>query len=294
VSALSALIAAELAEPVDPRVTAMAAAIAARHPGALGVIFYGSCLRDATLSGMLDFYVIVEDYRRAYGRRWLALANQLLPPNVFPFAADGLAAKYAVLSLDHLRRETSRSARDPSTYARLAQPVRLVWQRSESVAEPMAAALAQAVETLLMFAAPLVPPGAARDPLAIWHTAFANTYRSELRTERNGRSDSIVAASPERYLRLAELIVGLGGPWPEAAVNAARAGQRHVERVGKRRQVARLAKASFTFAGGIDYLAWKINRHAGIAIEIKPWQRRWPLLGAVVLVPKLFAKGAIR
>ena len=41
--------------------------------------------------------------------------------------------------------------------------------------------------------------------------------------------------------------------------------------------VARLAKASATFAGGVDYIAWKINRHAGTDIQIKPWQRRWPL-----------------
>ena len=31
-------------------------------------------------------------------------------------------------------------------------------------------------------------------------------------------------------------------------------------------------------AGGIDYLAWKINRHAGTAITITPWQRRHPIL----------------
>ena len=36
---------------------------------------------------MLDFYLIVSDYRAAYGRRWLALANRLVPPNVFPFRA---------------------------------------------------------------------------------------------------------------------------------------------------------------------------------------------------------------
>lgn len=291
---LSDLVAAELAQPVDPRVTAMAEAIAAKHPGTLGVIFYGSCLRDTTLSGMLDFYVIVEDYKRAYPKNWLAHANALLPPNVFPFAADGLAAKYAVLSLYHLRRETDFSARDPSTYARLAQPTRLVWQASEDARHAIVAAVAQAVETLLTFSAPLVPPEESGDRLAIWRTAFANTYRTELRAERGGRSDTIVDADPERYARFAGEVSGLDGPWSAAQVEDARSGQRHVERVGKRRQVAKLAKASFTFAGGVDYLAWKINRHAGTAIEIKPWQRRWPLLGAVVLVPRLLMQGAVR
>ena len=47
---------------------------------------------------MLDFYLIVSDYRAAYDKRWLAAANRLIPPNVFYFEHDGLAAKYAVLS----------------------------------------------------------------------------------------------------------------------------------------------------------------------------------------------------
>jgi hypothetical protein len=58
--------------------------------------------------------------------------------------------------------------------------------------------------------------------------------------------------------------------------------------------ILRLAKASFTFAGGIDYLAWKINRHAGTRIVLKPWQRRWPLLAALTLLPRLVKRGAIR
>ena len=74
-SDLRALVADELAQPVDPRVAAMAAAIAAEFPGsARAVLFYGSCLRQRELDGlMLDFYLIVSDYREAYGpagSRW--------------------------------------------------------------------------------------------------------------------------------------------------------------------------------------------------------------------------------
>ncbi|MGZ8328580.1 MAG: hypothetical protein ACXWUV_13835, partial [Allosphingosinicella sp.] len=65
-------------------------------------------------------------------------------------------------------------------------------------------------------------------------------------------------------------------------------------RAGKALTVLRLVKASGTYAGGIDYLAWKINRHAGTKIEIKPWQRRWPLVAAIGLLPRLLKRGAIR
>ena len=128
-AALTDLVAAELARPVDPRVAEMAAAIAALHPGAArAVLFYGSCLRQRELDGlMLDFYLIVSDYRAAYGRSWLAAANRLIPPNVFPFEHEGLAAKYAVLSEADFRREMGPSARSPSVWARFAQPSRLVW-----------------------------------------------------------------------------------------------------------------------------------------------------------------------
>jgi hypothetical protein len=58
--------------------------------------------------------------------------------------------------------------------------------------------------------------------------------------------------------------------------------------------VLRLAKASATYAGGAEYIAWKINRHAGTKIELKPWQKRHPLLAAISLLPQLLRSGAIR
>src|SRR5687767_7231416 len=96
---LKDLVRAELAVPVDPRIAAMAGAIAALYPGAArSILFYGSCLRTALLEGqMLDFYLIVSSYRAAYGKSWMAGAGRLVPPNVFPFPHDGLSAKYAVL-----------------------------------------------------------------------------------------------------------------------------------------------------------------------------------------------------
>ena len=63
---------------------------------------------------------------------------------------------------------------------------------------------------------------------------------------------------------------------------------------GKALSVVRLAKASLTFAGGAEYIAWKINRHAGTDIRLKPWQRRHPLLAGISLLPRLLKSGAVR
>jgi len=101
----------------------------------------------------------------------------------------------------------------------------------------------------------------------------------------------LAPADPDRYRRFGEAALAQGLPPspPEAPMR-----WRSLQRRGKFLSVIRLAKASFTYAGGIDYLAWKINRHAGTSIAIKPWQRRWPLIGALTLLPRLFRGGAIR
>ena len=292
---LRTLVAAELAEPVDPRVSAMAAALAARYPGAArAVLFYGSCLRQRALDGlMLDFYLIVSDYREAYGKRWLAAANRLVPPNVFPFEHDGLVAKYAVLSEADFARECGPRAATVSVWARFSQPSRLVWASGDAARERAAQSIALAAPTLLAFALPMVPAAQRGDPLALWRRGFALTYESELRAERKDRSGSIVDSDPERYRRFGEAALPLarGIALPQASGERLWRGLR---RRGKALSVLRLAKASATFAGGADYLAWKINRHAGTDIVLKPWQRRWPLLAAVTLLPRLLKRGAIR
>lgn len=283
---LEQLVADELAQPVDPRVAAMAAALAAKYPGASqAVLFYGSCLRESQLDGlMLDFYLIVSDYRAAYGKSWLARGNALIPPNVFPFEQDGLMAKYAVLSVADFHRLNGVETRNVSVWARFAQPARLVWSADAAARTQAIRAVSRAAPTLLAAAGAI--DGEA--PLDWWRRAFALTYSVELRAERKSRSNSVVDADPARYQRFsAPAIAAI-----PVAAQAGGWGRRRIE--GKLLSIVRLAKAAFTYSGGIDYLAWKINRHAGTQIKISPWQRKWPLLAALVLVPRLLVKGAVR
>src|SRR3569623_1264524 len=167
---LQDLVAAELAEPVDPRGSAMAAAIAALYPrAARAVRFYGAGLRERLLEGrMLDFYLVGSDYRAAYGRSWLAPANRLIPPNVFPFEHEGLAAKYAVLSEADFARECGLRARSVSVWARFAQPSRLVWAADEAARERATAAVAEAAPTLVALTRALVGGDRLNDPLAVF------------------------------------------------------------------------------------------------------------------------------
>jgi hypothetical protein len=283
---LRQLVEEELDIAVDPKVAEMAEAIAANHGEASqAVLFYGSCLRERQLEGlMLDFYLIVSDYEAAYDKRWLAKANALVPPNVFPFQHGNLGAKYAVLSEADFYRLNGPETRNVSVWARFAQPSRLVWARNNQARTRTIDAVARAAPTLLAAARPFPEGG----DLAPWRHAFALTYSAELRAERKGRSGSIVDTDPERYRRVLQ-------PALSAIDRNAPSGggvRRRIE--GKLLSVVRLAKASATYAGGAEYIAWKINRHAGTDIELTPWQRRHPLLAAITLLPRLLRSGAIR
>ena len=121
-----------------------------------------------------------------------------------------------------------------------------------------------------------------------WRRAFALTYSAELRAERKGRAGSVIDADIARYRRFSPAVMAAIDP----RASSGGWGRRRIE--GKALSVLRLAKASATYAGGAEYIAWKINRHAGTDIELKPWQKKHPLLAAISLLPRLLRSGAIR
>jgi hypothetical protein len=305
---LQQLIAEELAVPALPQVQAFAAHIAAQYPAAArAVLFYGSCLRTEQLDGqMLDFYLIVSDYAAAYDKAWLAKWNRRLPPNVFPVQHDGLTAKVAVLSETDFHDLNRAGASAVSVWARFAQPSRLVWAADGAARATAALAISGAAPTLLNGA--LAHMGHEDEVLDLWELGFSLTYGAELRAERSDRPASVVEFDPDRYRifgRAALLHTPIANEVredgsvhrladPDGRIMTEKKRWPGLRRRGKMLTVARLAKAAFTYAGGIDYLAWKINRHAGTTIEIQPWQRKWPLVAALFLVPKLLVKGSVR
>ena len=292
---LRAIVAKELSLPVDARVGEVAAAIAAKHGAASqAVLFYGSCLRDGEFEGrMLDFYLIVSDYRTAYRKRWLAVANRVVPPNVFYFEHQGLRSKYAVLSEADFARECSPNAWTVSIAARFAQPSRLVWSKDRAAAAEAAESVAHAAPTLIRWTLPLDP---AAKPAELWERIFSLTFNAELRAERLSRSAALVEADPARYQQLTRAsleeigFLSIGGSGQASAERW----WRKMQKWGKIYSVLRLVKASLTFAGGAEYIAWKINRHAGTNIRLSPWQQNHPLLAAIILLPRLLKSGAVR
>jgi hypothetical protein len=304
---LTQLVAEELAVPVQTGVSEFASHIAGQFNGAArAVLFYGSCLRTEQLQGeMLDFYLIVSDYKTAYGKSWLAKWNRRLPPNVFPFHHNGLIAKVAVLSESDFHHLNRPAASAVSVWARFAQPARLAWCADDTARHAAVIAVSGAAPTLLNAALAFAEREV--DVLDLWQSGFQMTYSAELRAERKDRPSSVIAFDPERYGRFGIAALNhtsianehrgdkiLLLPDVDAKIAQEKKRWPGLRRRGKLLTIARLAKAAFTYADGIDYLAWKINRHAGTQIIIQPWQRKWPLVAALFLVPKLWAKGAVR
>lgn len=292
---LEAIVERQVAKPLAPEIQVLAEAIRARHePGILAVLAYGSSLRGVGPSEtLIDLYVLTDSAAAVSPNRLARLGCRLVPPNVhYGEARLGhatLRGKYAVLPLELFLRKMGPEVTNPYFWARFAQPCRIAWVRDEEVRSTVVAGLAEAVRTLIAASLPLARPG--EGGLELWRRGLTETYRTELRPESEDRARAIVAADGAYYEAVTQAVLGneiLAGAGPRDV------SWRRRRLAGKALSVLRLLKAAFTFEGGADYLAWKIARHSGQAIEVQPWQRRHPILGALWLLPGLLRRGALR
>jgi hypothetical protein len=286
-------IAAELEKPVPAGIRAMADTIIAnRVPGAAAILAYGSCIRDTGLDeSLIDLYVLTRRFDQISSKPLSRFACRILPPNVYyaecTHAGRRLRSKFAVMTLSDFARRTA-SSHNPYFWARFAQPSRLVFAAEEVSRSTVLEAIAEAAMTFLYEARKLARPG--EDILSALTRTLKASYGTELRAEKLGRAEMLVALSRQYYADLAGLI-----PLTDERMNhAAEREWRRRQTIGKALSVARLIKAGFTFEGGADYMAWKIGRHSGEVLTMNSWQRRHPVLTGLMLLPKLLRKGAVR
>lgn len=297
---LEKFIGAELERDIAAPVRTVAEEIAAHFgDSARAVLFYGSCLRTGVWSDqILDFYVIVSNYSEAHGSWLAATANRLLPPNVYyhetAVSGELLRSKYAVLALDDFERRVTGDMLNVSVWARFSQPAALAWCPEGADRSRIRCAVAQAVTTMARMAAPAA--GTTTNPKQLWTTALGLTYGAELRSEKVGKAGELFELDRARYEAvtplLSDALAALGVSHQPSTAFRLRWMMRRLN--GKMVSLARLAKAVFTFKGGIDYLAWKISRHSGVEIDITPWQRRHPILAGPGLYLRLYRLGAFR
>lgn len=301
---------ADLARALAP----LRAALRRRHGERIAaILLYGSCLRSGDVhDGLVDLYVLLDRYRGAGLPHWQALANRLLPPNVYYLeVADGgrmLRCKYATVTVAEFARRLGRRSFESYFWGRFCQPVALLESRDAQFAETFAGLQARAAATLLDRALPLAP--ATGSVAELWQVALAASYATELRAEAGNRARELVAWRREFYedltrrsgarlacdFRLWEADSGLhySAEVGAGARRRARLAWRLRAALGKSRALLRLVKAFFTFAGGLDYLAWKLERHSGQRVLIPDKVRRRPLLHGWAFFWRLYRRGLFK
>lgn len=304
----------EIAGPCETdQVAALAPLIEAirrRHRHAVrAIVYYGSCLREGDpRAGLVDFYVVVDGYRAAHANPLSAIANRVLPPNVYYLecAANGatLRCKYAVVTLADLETGVLHD-RLSSLWGRFAQPVAIVHAANDTIRQTVRACCGRAVITLLNESLPALESPML--PADAFGAALALSYGGELRTERDDRGLRIAGHDrPEYARRLHAARTYLAFATEQhhdgrLVWHPSRAQRRRALRAWQLRapaghvaSVLRLAKACFTFDHAVDYAAWKLERHTGVAIEVTPRLRRHPLIHAWPVLWKLYRDGVLR
>jgi hypothetical protein len=290
---LRASIAAISAPPLNEPAQILVDALGETYPGA-GVLFYGSGASVARLedpaSIIFDFYVIGESYEALYTSATLRTMNRIMPPNVFYFETPSrfgtLRAKVAVLTLDHFEKLVGGKTFHSYFWARFAQPCR-VHAASPQITARLETALATAISSFCRQAAGLVE--SPFTPRALWLAGLGASYKAELRAEDEERAGKLLDSYgdwAERVTAPALALAGLSNSVSNGEIaldnppprNAGAWRARGVQ--GAFLSVARLLKGTQTFKGGIDYIAWKIQRHSGIDVGITEWERKHPMLGA--------------
>ena len=313
---LRAHVATELRTPVAPRIEWLANQLAAIHgKTVLGVLFYGSCLRKDTDDGVLDFWVVVDDYRAAYSKRWHSAINRIAPPNVFYVEVERegrtLRTKYGVIDRRAFKKGTSFGAWHPYVWARFAQPARVLACRDDASFTFFTESVANAVVTMVGRLVCVLP--ARGDILrfslaAFWQEAFRRTYDSERRPEADDHIRGFYAVDAERYDLVAghalQHLVSVGlfeeaTPHPRSfQVKISERNQRRLRLRWRLMRVyarfvglLRLAKTAITFGDWVPYVLWKLERHTGRRIELSERQRKHPLIFAwPIIIPLLLRR----
>ena len=251
----------------------------------VGIVFYGSCMRTREYNdAILDFYVIIDKYSLAYDSYWLRFANSALPPNVFylQICVDEkiYRAKYAVMSKKSLFANVNKAFHS-YFWARFTQPMTCIYMHNEEFKQWFVGIQCAASKSFFYNVLSSVSKNSTSSEF--WIKGFQLTYAAELRAESKSRAVTIYENNREYY---DGVFSGLVAEYNFSPQNKFINNIKWKVRIlyGKFLSVLRLMKATTTFVGGVDYIAWKIERHTGEPVSVSdkarkyPWIYIWPIV----------------
>jgi hypothetical protein len=292
----------------------------------LAILVYGSWLRGKR-DTMLDFYVLVEDYR-TLDSSWQGWMCKLLPPNVYHIhhkagyhgtpgheppsheppsherRGHELRAKYALLTLNRFHNAMQHDFHS-YFWARFAQPCEVLYVRDQATRAVLTGVFKSAAATFVRRVLPAM--GDRFSSRELWTRGLSLTYQCELRTESSNRGESIYEFNPSYFDGVTNTFAEENTVLSKSETGDIYQNQcstftrkfsplswwlRRVQ--GKLLSMQRLLKAAFTFNEPLEYLLWKIERHSGIHIEPTERQLKHPLIFAWPLLWKLYRQGAFR
>jgi len=298
---------AEQLEPTS-NVSAMCDKIKARHTDRVqAFLYYGSSLRAMNDPGkMLDFYVLVDSYRKTHNNPLRALLNWTIPPAVYYLEnknEDGTVStcKYSIISLPAFERKCTRRAFLSMVWGRFSQPCVLLFAKDKTTHTRIQTARTNAIKHIADQTSPLIdgPISATK----FWARGFLESYKTELRPESSDtRSEEIVTRYQDRYDALMQLLYGAPNkvgkhelPPKSAFAKVSKKWVWFWRRVlGKIQAAIRILNTASTFDGGLDYALHKLKSHSGVTIDVTESQRKYPVLWSPVLAWKLYKRGAFR
>jgi len=291
----------------DPQAAAVARFVAEAGGGAVrSVVFFGSRKTRAQpdVFSAFDLFVVTDGYRAFYRslrgagllRRHPTLGtalNAILPPNQVSIPVPGAEgprrAKCAVVSADHLRRETSPARHDHFFLGRLFQWAELAWSADPEATEEILACVVNAHVLTYRWARPWLPTRFDAGEYA--RALLRISYSAEIRPEPEGRAQAIWDAQ-QGYLRdvyvvlLRELaergelredppghfaVVRPAGRWERVRLAA-------YLRWSLVRATLRWAKYMITFDDWLEFILRKARRHSGEDIVLTSRERKAPLI----------------
>jgi hypothetical protein len=274
--------------------------------GLLAVLIYGSYLRGKR-DTLLDFYVLLDSYD-SMPKSWHGWLAKALPPNVYQIQhgspPDEIRAKYALLTMNRFEYAV-RSDFHSYFWGRFAQPCGILWCRDESTKRCLIGAVGTAAATFTRRVVPILPDAfSAKD---LWTRGLSLSYQCELRSEPPGHAQKLFSFWPDYYTSITTALAGQGLGFEKAEqegkfINTTSDKTRRwspaswwLRRIqGKVLSFLRLSKAAMTFAGGLDYLLWKIKRHSGVYSEPTSLHRKYPLIFVWPLLWRLYRQGAFQ